>query len=325
MAPKNIAIAEPDKSALWIAIPFRMFVTVFRPFVALLNALANGGTRLLGFEPQDEVSPGHTAEEIGVMIDESAREGMLAEFEHRLLIGAIGFRRRDAAEVMVPRTEMVAVPVTTTAEDLERIVLETGHTRFPVYGQHIDHILGFFHSKDLLRVPADRRTDALPRELIRQMLVVPESRGLHPLLIDMRRQRRHLALVVDEHGGTSGLVTIEDLIEELVGEIRDEHDVEELGVERLGDGRWLVPGALRIDQAADHLDVRLPEGEYETIAGFLMAELGRIPRRRDVIEFDGWRLRVRTMHRRRVVQVLIEPRPGERSEEPDHRSEPTAR
>ncbi|MBA2312454.1 MAG: hypothetical protein H0V97_06600 [Actinobacteria bacterium] len=139
------------------------------------------------------------------------------------------------------------------------------------------------------------------------MLVVPESRKLHPLLFDMRRQRRHFALVVDEHGGTGGVVTIEDLLEELVGEIRDEYDISELGVEELGGNSYLIPGTLRIDEAADRLGVHLPEGDYETVAGFLMSELGRIPRRRDVIQHANWRLRVRQMHRRRVVQVLVEP------------------
>jgi CBS domain containing-hemolysin-like protein len=320
MAPKNIAIAEPEKTALWIAVPFRVYVTMFRPIVDLLNKLANLGTRLLGQKPQDEMTASHTAEEIGAMIEHSAREGMIREFEHRLLSGAIGFRERDAASAMVPRTEMVAIPVATTAADLERTVVETGHSRFPVYGRNLDNVYGFFHAKDLLKVPPEKRDQPLPNELIRQMLIVPESRKLHPLLIDMRRQQKHLALVIDEHGGTSGIVTLENLVEELVGEIRDEYDIGELGVEKLADNRYLVPGTLRIDEAADHLQVDLPEGEYETVAGFLMSQLGRIPRRRDTVEHDGWRLRVRSMHRRRVVQVLIEPAPATRAPGPNRAS-----
>ncbi|MGH2819767.1 MAG: hemolysin family protein [Actinomycetota bacterium] len=306
MAPKNIAIAEPEKTALLIAWPFRIFVNLFRPFVRLLNLLANGGTRLLGFQPQDEMTPAHTAEELGIMIEESARGGAIPEFERRLLAGAIGFRERDAGSAMVPRTEMVAVPVTTTVSELERTVLETGHTRFPVYTTDLDHVLGFLHAKDLLKVRSEERSRPLPGRFIRRMLIVPESRRLHPLLVDMQRERKHFALVVDEHGGTAGVVTLEDLVEELVGEIRDEYDIGELGVERMGDGRYLVPGSLRIDEASDHLDVELPRGDYDTVAGFLMARLGRIPRRRDVVEHDAWRLRVTSMHRRRVVQVLIE-------------------
>jgi CBS domain containing-hemolysin-like protein len=138
------------------------------------------------------------------------------------------------------------------------------------------------------------------------MLVVPESRPLKRLLVDMRRQRQHFALVLDEHGGTAGVVTLEDVLEELVGDIRDEYDIAELGVEQYGPGRFLVPGTLHIAEAAEKLGLELPDGEYETIAGFLMDRLGRIPKRTDVVEFEAWRLRVLSMHRRRVVQVMVE-------------------
>lgn len=307
MAPKNVAIAEPEKSALWLAIPLRIYANLFRPFIRGLNAIANVGTRLFGVEPQEERTEVHTAGELRAMIADSAREGMVDAFEHRLLSGAIGFGTRDAASIMVPRTEMVAVPSTVTPEDLETLVLETGHSRFPVYAGDLDNVVGFVHVKDLLKMPAGGRGEPLDRKWIRQMLVVPESLRLHPLLVNMRRERHQFALVVDEHGGTAGIVTLEDLLEELVGEIRDEYDFTEAGVEQLSDKRFLVPGSYPIYEAEERLGVDLPPGEYETVAGFIMDRLGRIPKRRDVVEHDGWRLRVRAMHRRRVVQVLIEP------------------
>ena len=306
MAPKNIAIAQPETTALWLAVPFRFFVNVLRPIVRLLNDLANVGTRLCGVTPTEERRDAHTAEELGAMIEESARKGLIAEPKLRLLSGAIGFGERDAGAVMVPRTEIVAAEADAPPTELERVIVRTGHSRIPLYTGDIDHIAGFFHSKDLLQVSPEERERPLPQRLIRPMLVVPESRRVHPLLLEMQQQRRHFALVVDEHGGTAGIVTLEDLVEELVGEIQDEYDLGELGVEQLADGRFLVPGSLRIDEAADHLGVELPEGDYETVAGFLMDQLGRIPKRRDAVQHDGWRLRVRTMHRRRVVQVLIE-------------------
>jgi CBS domain containing-hemolysin-like protein len=307
MAPKNIAIAEPERTALWLAVPIRVYVNILRPFIRLLNAAANGGLRLLRVEPRDEVIGVHSAQEIAGMIAHSAEEGLLEEFQERLLSGAIELGERDAGSAMVSRTELRAVPFTASPAEIEELVVQTGHSRLPVYRDDLDSIVGFVHAKDLLRIPEDQRDRAIPASLIRGMFIVPESRKLRPLLVDMRRERRHLALVVDEHGGTAGIVTLEDLLEELVGEIRDEYDVSELGVERLGSGRFLVPGSLRIDEAASRLDVELPEGEYETIAGFLMDRLGRIPKRRDMVEHDGWRLRVRSMYRRRVVQVLIEP------------------
>lgn len=306
MAPKNMAIAEPERSALWLAGPFRLFANVFRPFIYALNYLANIGVRWMGAEPVDEMDAIHTPEEIQAMIAESARGGELGTFQRRLLTGAIDFSELDAASVMVPRTEMVALPLSSTPADVEEAVLQTGHSRFPIYAGNADHVVGFFHSKDLLRIDGARRNEQLSRRTLRQMLVVPESRKLHPLLLDMRRQRRHFGLVLDEHGGTSGILTIEDVLEELVGEIQDEYDFAERGIETVGPDKYLIPGTLRIDEAGERLGLRLPDGEYETVAGWLMDVLGRIPKRRDTVDHDGWRLRVRTMQRRRVVQVLVE-------------------
>ena len=308
MAPKNIAIAEPEKSALWLAVPFRLYTTAFRPFIWLLNAMANAGVRLLGVEPRDELDDIHSSSEIGLLIAESARGGYIDKFEHRLLAGAIAFSDRDAASVMVPRTDLVAVPHTATPDEIEQLVLESGHSRFPVYVKNLDTIIGFVHVKDLLDLRADERDKPLSRRYMRKMLVVPESLKLHPLLVQMRGTRRHFALVLDEHGGTAGVVTLEDILEELVGEIRDEYDVTELGIERLGDNRFIVPGTLHVDEASSRLGFEVPEGEYETIAGFLMDRLGRIPNRRDVVEHEAWTLRVLSVHRRRVVQVLVERR-----------------
>lgn len=306
MAPKNIAIADPEKSALWISVPFRAFVNFFRPFIHLLNFLANAGLRLLRVEPRDELRSGMTSEDIGALISQSAREGVLDRFDYRLLSGVILFSDLDAGAVMVPRTELTAAPLSATAADIERLAMNSGHSRIPVYVENLDQVLGFFHAKDLLRIDPSDYDKPIPRHFVRKMLVVPETRKLQPLLLDMRAQRSHFALVVDEHGGTAGVVAIEDLIEELVGEIRDEYDEREAGIERLSDRQFLVPGSLRIDEAEDRLGVRLPPGDYETVAGFLMDKLQRIPKRRDVVEHDGWRLRVRTMQRRRVVQILIE-------------------
>ena len=311
MAPKNIVIAEPDRSALVLAIPFRIYATIFKPFIVFLNWLANLFVRLFGVEPVDEIQSAHTSGEIGFMITESAKKGLLGRFEHRLLSGAVEFGEKDAASVMVPRTEMIAIPRSTTAAEIEQIVLESGMSRMPIYEEDLDHVVGFFHAKDLLRIPGEQREQPLSDGLIRDMLVVPESIHLHPLLLEMRKQRQHFALVLDEHGGTAGIVTLEDLLEELVGDIRDEYDDAEVDVEAFGPGRYVVSGTMHLTDAETKLGLELPEGEYETIAGFLMDRLGRIPRRRDTVEHDGWRLRVLSMHRRRVVQVLVEKPPAE--------------
>lgn len=283
MVPKYIVIAEPERTARWLAAPFRAFITSFRPVLVLLNGLGNAGLRLLGISPRTSTLSAYTLDELADVIEESARGGQLGRFEEQLLTGAVGFSELDAGAVMVPRTELVAVPATATPAEVERTVRDSGHTRLPVYAGDLDHVLGFFHAKDLLHVSASERDRPMPARLIRQMLVIPESRRLLALLLDMRRERRQLALVIEEHGGTAGVVSIEDIIEELVGEIRDEYDVSEIGVEQLGEGRFLVPGTLRIDEAADRLGIELPEGEYETVAGLVMERLGRIPDRRDTV------------------------------------------
>jgi CBS domain containing-hemolysin-like protein len=306
MAPKNIAITVPERAALWVAVPFRLYAFLLRPFIGLLYLLGNAASRLIGLGPLQERATVHTAEEIGTMIHQSAKEGMIDRFGEKLLMGAIVLRKRDAAEAMVPRTEITALPFGATPADVERLVLQTGHSRLPVYRDDIDEVVGFVHAKDLLKLTSDDRDRPFPPSLIRPMLVVPESRKLYPLLLDMRRERKHFALVIDEHGGTAGIVTLEDVLEELVGEIRDEYDIAELDVEAVGEGRYLVPGTLRIDEAVERLGVQLPSGEYETVAGFVMDHLGRIPKRGDVIVHGSWRLRVHSMRKRRVEQVLIE-------------------
>lgn len=306
MAPKNVAIAEPERSSLLMAIPARLYANLFRPFIRLLNAMSNGVLRLVGVQPRDELLSVHSLGEIGVMVEESAREGLIKEFESRLLSGAVGLGELDAGAVMVPRTDVIALAASATPAEIERVVLESGHSRIPVFEENLDQVLGFFHAKDLLRIGVEERDRPLPRAYIRRLIVAPESRKLQPLLVDMRRHRSHVALVLDEHGGMAGIVTIEDVVEELVGEIRDEYDAAEIEIERVGPDRYLVPGSLRIDEAGDFLGMELPTGDYETIAGFLMDRLGRIPKRLDSVTHDGWRIRVRTMHRRRVVQVMIE-------------------
>lgn len=305
MAPKNIAISRPEGNALAIARPMRLYVAVFRPLIHVLNIIANAGVRLLGVQPQDEVRNVHTTGEIALMVRRSARGGLIQPVERKLLEGAISFSERDAASIMVPRTDLVAAPLDATPADLEALIVTTGHSRIPVYNGDMDDIAGFIHAKDLLEVTPARWRRPLARSLVRPMLVVPESRRLHPLLLEMKRTRQHLTLVVDEHGGTSGIVTLEDLLEELVGEIQDEHDPVERGVTRAGDDRYLVPGALRVDEA-EAIGLALPEGDYETVAGFIMDRLGRIPKRRDVVSHEGWRLTVVRMKRRRIVQVMVE-------------------
>jgi CBS domain containing-hemolysin-like protein len=224
MVPKNIAIAEPEQSALWLARPMRAYTLTFRPLIRALTAMANAVLRLAGVEPADEIVVAHTGDEIAGMLAASRREGLLEEEEHRLMSGALGFATRPARDVMVPRRAVVAVGAGAPVERVERVVVESGHSRLPVFGRDLDDVLGFVHAKDLLELPVGARRRPLPPELVRRMLVVPDDQELQALLLSMRRARLHFALVVAPGGRTAGIVTLEDVLEEVVGEIRDEHD-----------------------------------------------------------------------------------------------------
>jgi CBS domain containing-hemolysin-like protein len=262
--------------------------------------------RLFGVEPRDELETTQTADDLAQVIAAGRQEGVIEEFAHKLLSGAIVFSERDASEVMVPRPDIVALPVTATPAEIERVVTEEGFSRIPVFGEDVDDIVGFVHAKDLLSIPDDAYNEPIPPEIIRPLLVVPESAPVRPLLADMQRNGRHLALIIDEHGGTAGLLTLEDIAEELVGEIRDEYDENESEVRQIGDARWYyVPGSARPDQLKTIVGIDLPEGEYETIGGFLMDRLGRVPRRGDRIQFGDWIIRVRRMDGRRIEEVEL--------------------
>lgn len=303
MAPKNLAIAEPEKTALRVGIGFRGFEFVFKPLIVVLNGMANGICRLFGVRPEPERHAA-TGEELGFLISASQKEGVLEEFEHQLLSGALAFADRSAAEVMVPRTDIVAAPHDSTPAELEALIESSGHSRIPLYRHNMDEVVGFVHAKDLLQLDATTAHDPVPATSIRSIPAVPESLALDPLLVEMRRRRSHLALVVDEHGGTAGLVTMEDVVEELVGEIQDEYDPLRLGITPMADG-FLVPARLRTDEVARATGFRFPEGEYETLGGFVTDRLARLAQPGDFVDQDGWRLTVYRIDGRRIESVRL--------------------
>jgi len=303
MAPKNIAISAPERSALTMALPFRGFIFVFRPLITLLNASANGVLRLFGVRPADALDVGHSAEDLAVIIATGRKEGVIEDFAHRLLTGAIVFGDLDASEVMVPRPDIDASPSTASVAEIQDLMRLTGHSRIPLHGVDLDDIHGLVHVKDLMVEDID--PDApLDEALIREALVVPETAPLRSVLTEMRQGRSHLAVVVDEHGSTAGIITLEDIAEELVGEIADEHDPREQRVVVEPGGRIIASGTVRPDELSRY-GVVLSTGDYETIGGLVMDRLGRVPRRGDQIEDRGWRLQVRSTKGRRVEDVEI--------------------
>jgi CBS domain containing-hemolysin-like protein len=224
MVPKNIAIAAPERTLLVLALPNRLYVTVFGPLLRLLTGLANAGTRLVGVEPRDELATAASAEDLAAMLGASRDEGLIEEVAHQLLTGALHLQEGGLSSVLVPREQVGWLPRTATPAEAEALVVASGHTRLLVVGDGIDDVLGFLHAKDLLTVPSEARHRPLPLRRVRRMLVLPERTLLDDALLAMQRSRLQLALVVGQDGRTVGIATLEDVIEALVGDIRDESD-----------------------------------------------------------------------------------------------------
>jgi CBS domain containing-hemolysin-like protein len=316
LVPKNAALARPLPIVRATAGPLRTFSRVFAWMIKALNGTANWIVRRLGVEPQEELASARSPQELGLLAAMSAQAGALPPETAVLLRRTIRFGDKRAAEAMTPRVDVEALRADATVADMLAAARETGHSRFPVYEQTLDTVTGVVTVKDALGVPPERRATTRVAAVAREPIYVPESLDLDGVLHALRDGSADMAIVVDEYGGTDGVVTVEDLVEELVGEIADEHDVapaEEATTYDLilpdangGAGHeWLVDGVLREDEMAERTGFRLPEGPYETLAGFLMARLGHIPVAGESFTEDGWEFTVVEVERRRVEQVRV--------------------
>ncbi|MGX6605411.1 hemolysin family protein [Micromonosporaceae bacterium Da 78-11] len=311
LVPKNAALARPMRAALATAAPLRTFSKLFKGLIGVLNGSANWLVRRLGIEPQEELASARSPEELGLLAAISARAGALPTETATLLRRTIRFGEKRAAKAMTPRVDVVGLKTTASVADLISVARETGHTRFPVYENTIDLVIGVVGVPDALGVPPERRASTPVSTVAREPVYVPESLSLDKVLLALRAADADLAIVVDEYGGTDGVVTVEDLVEELVGEIADEYDTDfdEAGAQELtapgGDRTYLVDGLLREDELMEQTGFQLPEGPYETLAGFLLARLGHIPVVGESLEATGWEFTVMEVDRHRVEQVRV--------------------
>ena len=307
LVPKNIALALPRATAK-VVIPFQVgFTMVFRPVVSLLNNTANGVLRLLGIEPMEELSGARTAEELASLVRRSAMEGSLDRDTATLLERTLAFSDHTAQDVMTPRPRVKSVDRTDHASDVIALARATGFSRFLVLDESIDEVVGVVHVKQAVAVPREKRGDVPVSALASEPLRVPETMKLDILLAELRGRGFQLAVVVDEYGGTAGVATLEDLVEELVGEVSDEHDRTKADVVRSRD--WFTfPGILRPDELLERTNVKVPEeGPYETVAGWLMSELGRLPVVGDVVTVDDGVFRIERLEGRRIDRVRYTP------------------
>src|SRR6478609_9496134 len=298
-----LGISAPLAAAKVVAGPVRAFALVARPLVAILNGSANAALRAMGITPQEELTSARTPQELASLVRRSAEQGTLEANTARLLTRSLDFGDRTASDVMTPRVRCSGIERTARADDIIRLARQTGHSRFPVIGDDWDDIDGLVHVKKAIAVPHDRRPDVPV-----SALMVPETIRLDPLLLQLRAAGLQMVVVVDEYGGTSGVATLEDVVEEIVGEVSDEHDRSQSDWNQMADGSWLLPGLWRPDQVRDQLGAVLPDGPtYETVGGFVMAVLGRIPVVGDELTLPGWVVRVARMDGRRVDRVRFIP------------------
>ncbi|MEU7262918.1 hemolysin family protein [Streptomyces albidoflavus] len=309
LVPKNWAISEPLAVAKKVATPQRIFSTLFRPFITHLNNTANRAVRRMGIEPAEELASARGPQELVALARHSAKAGSLEADTAELFVRTLNLADLTAENVMTPRVQVMALDAQATCEDVANATRATGLSRFPVYRGSLDTVVGVAHIKDVLAVPAELRARRPVTELMREPLLVPESLTVDRLL-DRLSGRRTMAVVIDEYGGTAGVATLEDIVEEVVGEVRDEHDPHETpglapaGEDEEGRTLYSADGAARTDHLA-RIGLKVPEGPYETLAGLVATELGRIPAVGDHLTVKGWNLDVVDASGRRAARVLL--------------------
>jgi len=319
LVPKSIALAHTERFALVLSGPLDFLGRVLWPVVALLTGATKGIARLFGVEatPETQIS----TEELRLIVERGGEQGILEAEEEQMINAVIELGERRLHEVMVPRTSIVALPTTATFDQAIDTIVEDGHSRVPVHAASMDEVVGILYAKDLLPLlKTDARERPELRNLLRTPVFVPESMSIDDLLHEFQRRKVHIAIVLDEYGGTAGLVTIEDLLEEIVGEIQDEYDVEEPLVERLDDDRARVDGRAAVEDLLEIWDLKIQledEDEYDTVGGLVYHRVGGVPSPGDQVQVDGLRLTVESTDGRRVGKVLVVREPQAEAAEDD--------
>ncbi len=318
LMPKSIALQRSEATALVVAAPTLVVEALFKPAIWALNGTGNFLLRLLGMPPASGHEMVHSVEELRMLVDASGEQGVLEHTERDMLDAVFDFGDSTAREAMVPRTEMVAISADSTLDDLIQCAIKHPFTKFPVYEGDLDHIIGIAHTKDLVRVQHDPRRAATVRGLMREAMFLPDTIRLAALLQQFRLKRQHLAIALDEYGGTSGLITLDDLMEEIVGKVGDAFHKSAPDIQRLPDGSALIDGLTQIEEVNDTLGLNLADEHYDTIAGFVLGRLGRMARVGDTVEADGIRLKVEALDGLRIARLsLFYIRPEARGEAKD--------
>ena len=306
LAPRGATINNPEAVSRWLVPPLVAFAWVTKPFTWLLNRSAELVLRPFGVAPASAEENVHSADELRILVEQSQEGGVLERQDAALIEGVFEFSEKNAREVMTPRTAIDALDVDAALDDALVVVIETQRSRYPVYEESIDNIIGLILAKDLLPVLRERRTGVPVRSLMRPIHVVPGSREVEEVLSDFKKLKAHMAVVLDEYGGTAGIVTMEDLLEEIVGEILDEHDEIEPSMASSPDEDVLVAGGTNIGELNERFGLEIPEGEFTTIGGYIFGALGRVPLVGDRIVASHAVFTVRALTGRRIESLSID-------------------
>ncbi|TAK35001.1 MAG: HlyC/CorC family transporter [Chloroflexota bacterium] len=306
LAPKSLALQRTEGTALAVGKPLELFLILFRPAIWLLNGAGNWVLRLVGLNPATSEEMVHSVEELRYLVTASRQAGVLDSVESEMIDRAFLFGETRAHEVMVPRTEMVGIDVDTSLEEALEIISREGYSRVPIYQENLDNIVGILHLRDLVRAVRQKENLASSvRGIMRPALLLPESVSAEIILGEMRRRRTQMAILIDEYSGTAGLVTMEDLLEEIVGEVHDEFESPHEAVRPQPDGTVLIDGLLPIDEFKERFGLRLEDEEYDTVGGLIMDQLGRVAQLGDEVILEKYRLVVEAMDGRRVATVRL--------------------
>jgi len=304
LVPKAIALTKNESTALWVALPVEAFFLLTYPLVWFLQESANAVTRLFGIKPAPAGVVAHTEKDIRLIVSQTDE---IPDAEEEMLYKVFDFADKEANDVMVPRPELVALSVDLPPQEALAAVIDSPYTRYPVYRGSLDDVIGILHVRDLFGALYDRGIEnVVIDEIVRPAYVVPETKDLASLLAEFRRQNQHMALVVDEYGAVEGIVTLEDLLEEIVGEIEDEYDLPDESIQRLDNGRVLIHGTFTIDDFNEQFRQELPQEDYHTIAGFVFGALGRAAEKGDEVVHDGLRFEVVEVDGQRIERLEVE-------------------
>lgn len=303
LVPKRLAMKKAESISFFVVTPLRALSTITSPFVKLLTVSTNFIVRLFGIDPAAEEEM-VTEEEIRMLVDVGEEKGAIDESEKEMINNIFEFDNKEVCDIMTHRTEIVGIPITASIKEIMDIVKEAKFTRYPVYEENIDDIIGILNIKDFIQLTEDRNDFCL-KNIIRQPYFVPSSKKADELFRELQSTKTHMAVVIDEYGGTAGIVTIEDLLEEIVGNIFDEYDEEEKEFEKLDENTFIISGVTSLDRVTEVLDVDLPVDDYDTLSGFIIGQLGRIPEEGETpeVEFEEIVFKVEKVEEKRIARV----------------------